>query len=370
MSISGTLATMPMVELLQWCNTNTKTGILKVKSDEILKELFFRDGQLFSSSSNCCKETLGQLLLRLAKITEDDLAEALIAQEGSGEFLGQILLREGLVGEVELNETLKIKTEETIYDSFLWEDGVFAFEEGLPETVPFSVPLNLTAVILEGVTRIDEWGRIRDVFPTPYTKVVIDKTGAGKAAAAEMSEEDAKILDRIGSGKTLAELTLEMHATDFYAASRVFDLYERRLLSVAQGEEKMSLGEGSNGLTRKLHWGLSCYSAGQYSEALSALEAVLRVDPKNKPAQFFLHKIKRRSKQAAAARIPLDAVPMLKVSPKEAVGRALDPEEGFVFSRVDGQWDIRSIIKVCPMREQEVRLIVQQLLDESLIELH
>ena len=87
-------------------------------------------------------------------------------------------------------------------------------------------------------------------------------------------------------------------------------------------------------------------------------------------ARLFLHKIRRRSKQEAAARIPLDAVPMLKVSPKDAVGRVLDPEEGFVFSRVDGQWDLRSIIKVCPIREQEVRLIVQQLVDESLIELH
>ena len=30
----------------------------------------------------------------------------------------------------------------------------------------------------------------------------------------------------------------------------------------------------------------------------------------------------------------------------------IDPQEGFVLSRVNGQWDVRSILKLCPMSEE------------------
>ena len=47
----------------------------------------------------------------------------------------------------------------------------------------------------------------------------------------------------------------------------------------------------------------------------------------------------------------------------------LDPQEGFVLSRVNGEWDVASITKICPMGEQEVLIIFKRLLDEGLIEL-
>ena len=31
------------------------------------------------------------------------------------------------------------------------------------------------------------------------------------------------------------------------------------------------------------------------------------------------------------------------------------PEEGFVLSRINGQWDVRSILKLCPMPDEDRR---------------
>ena len=45
------------------------------------------------------------------------------------------------------------------------------------------------------------------------------------------------------------------------------------------------------------------------------------------------------------------------------------PEEGFVLSRINGQWDIRSILKLCPMPNEETLLIFSRLLDRQVIEL-
>jgi hypothetical protein len=40
-----------------------------------------------------------------------------------------------------------------------------------------------------------------------------------------------------------------------------------------------------------------------------------------------------------------------------------------VVSRVNGQWDVQSILKLCPMREDETLLIFARLIDRKLIRL-
>jgi hypothetical protein len=46
-----------------------------------------------------------------------------------------------------------------------------------------------------------------------------------------------------------------------------------------------------------------------------------------------------------------------------------DSHEGFVLSRINGQWDVRSILKLCPMSEDEALSIFLRLLDRRVIEL-
>ena len=70
MSLAGSLKTMHVGDLLQWCGTNLKTGTLRLTRGPIEKRLFFKEGQLFSSTSNSPRETLGQFLIRAGKINE------------------------------------------------------------------------------------------------------------------------------------------------------------------------------------------------------------------------------------------------------------------------------------------------------------
>ena len=46
-----------------------------------------------------------------------------------------------------------------------------------------------------------------------------------------------------------------------------------------------------------------------------------------------------------------------------------DHQEGFVLSRINGQWDVRSILKLCPMAEEEALMIFVRLVDRKVIQL-
>jgi hypothetical protein len=46
-----------------------------------------------------------------------------------------------------------------------------------------------------------------------------------------------------------------------------------------------------------------------------------------------------------------------------------DSQEGFVLSRVNGEWDVQSILKLCPMAEEDALLIFARLLERKVIDL-
>ena len=47
----------------------------------------------------------------------------------------------------------------------------------------------------------------------------------------------------------------------------------------------------------------------------------------------------------------------------------LDPQEGFVLSRVNGEWDVQSILKLCPLPEEDALLIFKRLYERKVIDL-
>src|SRR5512143_3483649 len=130
MSLKGDLRTMPLPDVLQWVATGHKTGTLHVERRSVQKRIVLREGSIFSSWSNDPRESLGQFLIRLRLLTEEQLFRALIAQEERGRLLGSILVADGVLTEEGLRQALKTKAEETVYDLFLWPSGLFEFREG------------------------------------------------------------------------------------------------------------------------------------------------------------------------------------------------------------------------------------------------
>jgi hypothetical protein len=362
---------MHLADLLQWCAIKSKTGTLRVRHGPIEKKLLFRDGSLFSSSTNSPRETLGQFLIRSGKINEEQLFQALLEQEMVREPLGRILIDAGLIGEAELQSLLELKCKESIYDCFLWTDGVFAFDdEELPDAVPVSFSLDIADVIQEGLDRMDRWEAIRRKFSSRLTTFVLKRPNLERSSPRELTGEQKKILEWVGRGKNLAEVALELHAIDFYAASRLLELCQLGLIDVHEVPDELPYERQVEKLRERLAEGLNYFKWGQHTEALASFEAALEIDPQSK-AHLFVDKIHRMAgDRKAGPAIPLDDIPKLKVPLTELERESLAPQEGFVLSRVSGDWTVRSILKICPMGEEEVLKIFKRLVDDGLVELH
>ena len=62
-----------------------------------------------------------------------------------------------------------------------------------------------------------------------------------------------------------------------------------------------------------------------------------------------------------------EKVPEIAISLQNLTDRPFTPAEGFVLSRINGQWDVKSIMKISPMKELEVLMVFHKFLKDGVI---
>ena len=208
MSLTGNLKTVSFPDILQLLATGKKTGILYVSTSTRQKEIAFRNGNIiYASSINSSEDLLGNLLLKLGKISKADLDRAIVMHKQTGRQLGTTLVDMNLFEKEEVMECLKIQIEEIVYNLFSWEEGEFKFVEGAePKRMQFPMELSTMNVIMEGTRRIDEWFEIQKVLPPDDILLRVTPVNKGRRDEVTLSMDEFRILPMINGQRTLPDL--------------------------------------------------------------------------------------------------------------------------------------------------------------------
>lgn len=366
MSLSGNLKTMDLPELLQWVTLGRKSGSLTFVRNKTKNHVFFKDGKIISSKSNEPTKQLGHYLLFQGKITEAQLKRALEMQLQTRLNLGKILVQEGYITKEEAEKALVGRTEEVIYDLFLWEEGYFHFTANgfsLDELIPINLDIN--AIIFEGVRRKDEWARIRGIFPGNNVVLAI-RAGADLKSLA-LKPMQKRLLFLASQGKTISEMILETHGSDFQVNFELFRLYDMNVVEVKEVRETPPPLDDPAVLFNR---GQELMKAKRLQEAIAVFQEVLRLDPHNAKADELLETAESALCQEFYKNsIPSDKTPYFIVPDYALTRFSLSHQEGFVASRINGACDVKSIVMLSPLREIEILQILDKLVKLELIAL-
>jgi Domain of unknown function (DUF4388) len=364
MAFAGDLSTIILPDILAWVTSRRKTGTLDLKRRSTQKKLAFRMGRLESSWSNDPRETLGQALIRERLLDEQQLFEALIEQEKGSQRLGAILVARGMISDEQLLRILRWKAEEIVYDCFLWGDGQFDFQDGAPAPGAVNLDMDTSLVIREGAHRLEEWQKIREVFPSSSVTFKVTSAAFGIEDLVER-----QVLGLAASGKTLAAISLETRRSEFETALVLLGLRDRGAVEKAQVHDDGASSDPVGAIDLLLRAAEQCVADKRFEAALEAYERILVLDSLNQQAKKGLVALGEARQRAKALRkVPFDKVPMLRMGSVALSRERFDSHEGFVLSRVNGQWDVRSILKLCPMSEDQALAIFLRLLERKVIE--
>lgn len=379
MSLSGHLHTMAAGHLLQWLSFGQKTGKLVIRNPAVEKTIYVQKGKIVSSASTDPREYLGQFLMSYGYIDEEELRKAMEVQEQSKILLGKILVIIEAITENDLRRLMKIKAEEEIYDIFLWPDGEFHFYDEQRPAMEL-VPLNLevTGIIMEGSRRVDEWERIRTVITSSAVVPIVRK----KIKISSLNEAQRKIVELIDGQRTIEQIVLESRSSNFVVSRTIATLVESGAVEIGEAavpapappEEPAAPSEeflGSEAeiasLLTRAQTGLR---DGEFEKALRLLKAAQNLEPDSARVRSALKGaeavILAELKKTGIAD---QKVPHLRRPIEELGSMNFSPNEGFILSRINGQWDVSSIAKISPMREIDALLIFHRLVKDDIVDL-
>jgi hypothetical protein len=377
MSITGNLQTMELAELLEWLHRGRKTGTLFIDNGDVEKKIYFEKGSIVSSAASDPKEYLGRFLVNHGHIDEITLSQAVEMQQENKMLLGKILVTIGAISEKNLNRMLRTKAEESIYELFTWQAGDFNFvEDELPgyQAVPLSLN-NVTALILEGHTRLDEWSRIKERISSDQVVPV----AMGNLVASPNDDTGERVLGLVDDDRTIREIALEAQAGEFEVSRTLFQQVEKGHLKMVRPREVGTTKEQSDSESASsdsvdaqalLQEARKHVEDGKLELALRYIKATTILEPNNRQLKRSIASTENKiSQRLLNDGVSMTSVPQLDCKIEELDSTTLSRQAGFMLTRIDGSYDLAGIIKISPMSPLEAQIVIWELREAGHIKL-
>ncbi len=379
--LSGDFATMPVKDIVHYLGNRRVSGRLLVQRAGVFKEMTVSDGSVISASSNQPREFLGQFLINMGHLTEDQLSRAFEAQRETDILLGKILVMKGLVPEVTVQNTLSMKFREMLLDAFQWTEGEFQFEltDEVVSADGLDIRVDLLDIHREGEFRETAWQAIRAAFPTGKARLTVDERRLPEPR--QPGSMDERIVQLIKDGLTIDEMALALHASDFYLYQRLYALYRREAVRAredlsplpASGVEDEAPEPRIIGSESSVEEVLQ--AARMFLEALNFRDGEVlarrahEMAPSEETAQLL--KAAETGLLEALRLVLMDPpqVPALLVPQNQLKTMQLSAPERYLLSRIDGKRDVAAIIRVSPLHELDALKYFQSFLDSGFVKL-
>jgi len=244
-----------------------------------------------------------------------------------------------------------------------------------------ALQVDVTGIIMEGTRRVDEWNRIRELVPSqgviPVPQKEVDYT--------DLEEVEEPIVRAIDGKRTIADIVLESRSSEFVVSSTVYTLVRHgfcsledpstskmRAITDEQAAAPVVSGEFNEDdeIQSLLTAAQAALRTRDYEKTQRMLRAAQNLDPNHPKVRSAIKGAETVILGELRTQGVMDSkVPKVSRSLEDITQMNFSPNEGFILSRINGQWDIGSLIKISPIRETDAMLIFHKLWKEGIIAL-
>jgi hypothetical protein len=185
--LQGDFSTLGLPEVLQIIGGQRKTGMLTVVATDAERTIYFNDGRVVLTQEQHDRYLLERRFGGVDPREDEELRSLLDEHRESGEPLGRIMVKRGLLDEERLSDELTRQTEDQLYALFHWIEGAFNFMEiDISSAGAVVHEIDTTELVVNAARQIDEWRRVRALLPD--LEVVVKLASAAHVSADETRE--------------------------------------------------------------------------------------------------------------------------------------------------------------------------------------
>lgn len=363
MSLRGSLSTMSAEDVLDWAAKRKLSAPITFERRGLVRSLVLEDGEIVWASSNRRDEQLGVILVRSGYVAERALADALEARAETGVPLGKVLLMSGLITEPDLVAILATKIRETVTDVITWHDGQFDVVPRLQPQSGVIAQLGVEVCLTVARRRSTRLTEIMGMLGADDVTFYVPPNAAPPASHGHDVVDPVKVWSLAGDRHTAGDIAAAFSGERYATYDTLVELVSAGQLVIdrRQRERTNSAVELAAGARGRLRHG---DRAGAFAMAKQALHQ----DPSDPEVRKTFAQIERaRVADIAKQMLARHRVPRRVKEPKVSMG--LSEAEIELAGRVDGCWDLLSLIRSANIREAEALLAFAHLAEVGVLEL-
>jgi hypothetical protein len=202
--------------------------LLILEEDDKSRSIYFDGGSVIGVATSLPGERLGETLYRFGVVTREQLDQTLESAKTSGKRFGEAVMELEFVTAEELFPMMARQVEEVFYAVLQVSSGTFYFFDRFDDKVILHRhSMNASALLMEGVRRMDEMRFFRQKIPTE--DYVPTPTANGKKPPEGLME----VLSQCDGRRSIAEIGRRIGQLEFEVTRAVFQLLNGGFLSIA-----------------------------------------------------------------------------------------------------------------------------------------
>lgn len=232
MALEGSLRDFDLFSLFNMIKTQGKSGTLVLSRGQEFVKIFFDQGDIVGCDSNQVRmeDRVGAMLVRLGRLSGDELLGMIQKQRQTLKRMGTLLLESGKVSSQDLQDALFNQAMSIIYRTFRWIEGDYRFDSMLPldldrENFP---PIPVDTVLMEAARIMDEWPEVQRRLPDNH--IPLKKTDKAMALRLDIDQELSSVfegrssMNSKGSGLSHEQETVLTYFTESQSIQSVIQI--------------------------------------------------------------------------------------------------------------------------------------------------
>ncbi|HJV21881.1 MAG TPA: DUF4388 domain-containing protein [Holophagaceae bacterium] len=218
MALEGSLRDFDLFSLFNMIKIQGKNGTLVLSQGQEFVKVFFENGEIVGCDSNQIRmeDRVGTMLVRLGRLTGEELLEMIQMQRQTLKRMGTLLLESGKVSPQDLQDALFQQATAILHRSFRWVAGDYRFDSMLPPDLDRDhfQPIPVDTILMEAARIQDEWPEVEKRLPG--MSVALGLTTSAAALHLDIHRDLSHVLDGQEAASGSSGLTHEQEVVLSY----------------------------------------------------------------------------------------------------------------------------------------------------------
>lgn len=150
----GELRDTPYRVLLLAIGMSGKPAVLRLRRNQLSKDVIFEDGVVIDCQSNIATETIGRFLVSTGKLSEEQYRTAMQGSVSRGVHIEELLTAEKLLTPTELYRAMQQNLGRKLLEPFSWTSGTWQISYDVPPAES-ALRVRVPQLVLTGVMKVE-----------------------------------------------------------------------------------------------------------------------------------------------------------------------------------------------------------------------